>query len=147
MDRKKLGMILTAIFFIGAGLMVGMTQGALFFSDYGAGETVYTRIVISVSIALISGVLFGFFLSRIWWLSITAVWMPVFFTVLDVMRMAKGEGASDGELLFVMRLFPVATVLLASYFGAWAKRPQRFKLVFFAVALGIIGIGGSALFL
>lgn len=143
---KKIGVYLLYVLLIGAATAVGMTQGALYFSDFSAGENVFTRTALSVSIAIMSGVVFGFFLPRAWWLSAVAVWMLILFTFGDVMRIIRGDGVSDGELLFIMRLLPIVVVLIAAYFGARANKLKHPGLAVLAVFAGIIGMGATIFF-
>jgi len=144
---KKL-LLLFRVILVPAGLFVGLMQGALFFGDYGAGESLFTRLWLSVGIAVSVGVIFGYFLRSFWWLAIVTVWGPIVFSFFGFLSLTTGnvEG-SDGALhSSAAMLITVATVLGSAYLGAWLERKGRGRLVLLAILIGILVIAGSILF-
>ena len=134
------------VLLVPAGLLAGMTQGALFFGDYGAGESLFTRLWLSLAIAVPVGVIFGYFLRSLWWLAIVSVWMPILFAFFGFLNLITSRAASEGALHSSVMLLPVATVLGSAYLGAWSARMGRGRLVLLVVIIGVLGIAGSVLF-
>ena len=135
------------IILIAAGFYVGLMQGGLFGSDYGAGESLFTRLWLSLGIAVSVGVVFGYFLKSHWWLAIVSVWMLIFFVFFGFLTFITGNVAlSEGILFSFVVLLPVAAVLGFAYLGAWLERMGKGKWVLLAILIGILGIVGSMLF-
>ena len=140
-------LLIFRIILIPAGLYVGMMQGGVFGSDYGAGESLFTRLLLSLGIAVSVGVLFGYFLRSHWWLAIVSVWMLIFFVFFGFLTLITGNVAlSEGVLFSFVVLLPVAAVLGSAYLGAWLERTGKGRLVFLVIIIGILGIAGSILF-
>jgi len=134
------------IILIVAGLFVGMTQGALFFSDYGAGESFLTRLWLSLGIAVSVGAVFGYFLRSYWWLAVVSVWMLILFTSVWFFHLITGRAPSETILHTFALLLPVVVVLSSSYLGARLQKRGRGKWVLLVILIGILGIAASILF-
>ena len=132
---------------IPAGLFVGTMQGGVFGSDYGAGESLFTRLLLSLGIAVSVGVIFGYFLRSRWWLAIVSVWMLIFFVFFGLLTLITGNVALVEGLLFsFVVLLPIAAVLGSSYLGAWLERRRKGRWVLLVILTGILQIAGSILF-
>ena len=138
MDKNTLLQRFFVVVGLGASLAVGMTQGALFFADFGAGETIYTRTLLSVGIAIVSGSILGYIFQRFWWLSIVAIWMPILFTVVSVAHMLSGNSDAEGGLFFVLRLVPILVILVAARIGYQARSTKDRKMTLLVVVSGIV---------
>jgi len=140
---KKL-LLFFRIILVPAGLFVGMAQGALFFG----GDSLFTGLWLSVGIAVSVGVIFGYFLRSFWWLAIVTVWGPIVFSFLGFLSLIKGnvEGLGGALPSYAAMLITVATALGSAYLGAWLERKGKGRLVLLAIAIGILGIAGSILF-
>ena len=141
---KKILLLLFRIILIPAGLYVGLMQGGLLGSDYGAGESLFTRLWMSVGIAVSVGVVFGYFLRSYWWLAIVSVWMTIFFVFFNLI--AVPEALLSNVLRSFAMLLPIAAVLGSAYLGAWFERRGRGRLVLLVILIGILGVVGSILF-
>ncbi|MCH8349313.1 MAG: hypothetical protein IIB29_03585 [Chloroflexi bacterium] len=141
----KILLLLIRVILVPAGLYLGLMQGGLIGSDYGAGESLFTRLWMSVGIAVSVGVIFGYFLRSLWWLAIVSVWMTIFFVPFYFLITFRGELLASVLRGFAM-LLPIATVLGSSYLGAWLERKGRGRLVLLVILIGILGIVGSMLF-
>jgi len=143
---KKL-LLLFKVILVPAGLYVGLMQGGLFGSDYGAGESLFTRVLLSRGVAVSVGVVFGYFLRSLWWLAIVSVWMLIFFVFFGFVILITGNVAlSEGVLRIFATLLPIAAVLGSAYLGAWLERKGRGRWVLLVILIGILVIAGSILF-
>lgn len=122
-------------------------QGGLIGGDYGPGESLFTRLWMSVGIAISVGVIFGYFLRSLWWLALVSVWMTIFFVLFGFLSLitVRAELLANVLRSFAM-LLPIAAVLGSSYLGAWSERRGRGRLVLLVILIGILGIVGSILF-
>ena len=143
----KILLLLIRVILVPAGLYVGLMQGGLIGSDYGAGESLFTRLWMSIGIAVSVGVIFGYFLRSRWWLAIVSVWMTIFFVLFGFLSLftVRGELLANMLRSFAM-LLPVAAVLGSAYLGAWLERRGKGRLVLLVILIGILGIVGSTLF-
>ena len=140
----KILLLLIRVILVPAGLYLGLMQGGLIGSDYGAGESLFTRLWMSIGIAVSVGVIFGYFLRSLWWLAIVSVWMTIFFVLFGLFTV-RGELLANMLRSFAM-LLPVAAVLGSAYLGAWLERRGKGRLVLLVILIGILGIVGSMLF-
>ena len=122
-------------------------QGGLIGGDYGPGESLFTRLWMSVGVAVSVGVVFGYFLWSLWWLAIVSVWMLIFFVFLGFVIIITGDVAlPEGVLRIFATLLPIAAVLGSAYLGAWLERKGRGRWVLLVILIGILVIAGSILF-
>jgi len=143
---KKL-LLLIRVILVPVGLYVGLMQGGLIGSDYGAGESQFTRLLLGLGVAVLVGVVFGYFLRSHWWLAIVSVWMPIFFVFFGFVILITGNVAlSEGVLRIFATLLLIAAGLGSAYLGAWLERKGRGRLVLLVILIGILGIAGSIAF-
>jgi hypothetical protein len=115
-------------------VIAGYVQGALFFGDQGAGETVFARLAMSAALALVSGAVFGYNFRRVWFLAVIAAWMPIAF-----LSASFGEvPVQPAEL--IQLLVPVGAALIAARLGAKLRALKNL-----AVAALLLGAGALAL--
>ena len=143
----KILLLLIRVILVPAGLYLGLMQGGLIGSDYGAGESLFTRLWMSIGIAVSVGVIFGYFLRSRWWLAIVSVWMTIFFVLFGFLSLftVRGELLANVLRSFAM-LLPIAAVLGSAYLGASLERRGKGRLVLLVILIGILGIVGSMLF-
>ena len=103
--------------------------------------------MLGLGVAVLVGVVFGYFLRSHWWLAIVSVWMPIFFVFFGFVILITGNVAlSEGVLRIFATLLLIAASLGSAYVGAWLERKGRGKLVLLVILIGILGIAGSILF-
>jgi len=143
----KILLLLIRVILVPAGLYLGLMQGGLIGSDYGAGESLFTRLWMSIGIAVSVGVIFGYFLRSRWWLAIVSVWMMIFFVLFGFLSLftVRGELLANVLRSFAM-LLPIAAALGSANLGAWLERRGKGRLVLLVILIGILGIVGSMLF-
>ena len=116
-------LLLFRVILVPAGLYVGLMQGGLIGSDYGAGESLFTRLLLGLGVAVLVGVVFGYFLRSHWWLAIVSVWMPIFFVFFGFVILITGNVAlSEGVLRIFTTFLLIAAVLRSAYLGALLER-------------------------
>ena len=139
--------VLFRVILVPAGLFLGLMQGGLIGGDYGAGESLFTRLLLSVGIAVSVGVIFGYLLRSLWWLALVSVWMTIFFVIFGFLSLITVRAELLANVLRSFAMFlPIAAVLSSSYLGAWLERKGRGRLVLLVILIGILGIVGSMLF-
>ncbi len=112
---------------------IGLVQGALFFGDTGPGETMATRLLIAVPLAMIGGVIFGYNFKRLWFLAGVNAWIPALFIVFSLAEL--GSGTVEPTELAILAA-PLLASIMAGWFGAKLKTIRNFIVLVAALAVG-----------
>lgn len=123
-------------------VLIGFFEGALFFSDPGPGETLAVRLVVAISLAISAGLLFGYNLRRLWFLSVLSAWMPLLFFIFSLPEMAHSPAESALETASL--LSPAVAALAAGWFGSNLKAAKNLILM---VLTGVFAVAGAFVYL
>lgn len=127
------------IFSLILALGLGVVQGALFFADFAPGETQVTRLIMSVCLAVIGGVVFGYNFPRLWPLALLNTWVLLIFIGLS--STAPGLTAATAVPRFGVLASPVLVSIVAGFIGAKIKTLKKLIMLALVLAVGIFGFG------
>ena len=143
---KKL-VLLFRVILVTVGLLFVIMQVLLFFlGDYGTGESLITRLLLSLGFSVSVGVVLGYLLRSLWWLTLVSALIPILFLFSVLLHLITGRAVLEDVLYIFVRILPMAAVLSSAYLGAWLERKGKGKLVLLVILIGILGIAGSMLF-
>ena len=114
--------------------VIGLMQGALFFGDTGPDETMATRLLIILPLAIIGGVIFGYNFNRLWFFAGLNAWVPALFIVLSLTELKSGTVEPAG---LAMLAAPLVASTAAGWFGSKLKAVKKFVVLVAIVAIGI----------
>ena len=115
--------VLTVLKIIGA-LVVGLGASILgvligFLSDIGSSEGPFERVLLMSFFYFLGGLYIGYFLPRVWYLSLAIAWMPLLYSlqiIINFNSFMEMEGAARWIKLNVSVISPLVA-LLAGYVG------------------------------
>ena len=140
-------LLLFRIILVTVGLLFVIMQVLLFFlGDYVPGESLITRLLLSLGFSVSVGVVLGYLLRSLWWLTFVSALIPILFLFSGLLNLITGRAILEDVLHIFVRLLPMAAVLSSAYLGAWLERKGKGKSVFLVILIGILGIAGSMLF-
>ena len=123
---------------------ISMVQGALFFSDTGPSETMATRLLIAMPLAMIGGVIFGYNFNRLWFFAGINAWVPAAFIGLSLAELFSGTVEPTELAILAM---PLVSSITAGWFGAKMKGAKNLVMLAGVAALyiGALIIAGGYL--
>ena len=140
-------LLLFRVILVTVGLLFVIMQVLLFFlGDYGTGESLITRLLLSLGFSVSVGVVLGYLLRSRWWLTFVSALIPILFLFSGLLNLITGRAILEDVLHIFVMLLPMAAVLSSAYLGAWLERKGKGKLVLLVILIGILGIAGSMLF-
>ncbi len=111
----------------------GLAQWAIFFNDTGTDAAFATQLIVSVPLALVGGVIFGYNFRRLWPLAVVNLWAPLVVVVLRATEMSiETEHLQEAAVLAV----PIVTALFAGWLGAKLKALKNLAVLLVLVAVG-----------
>ena len=140
-------LLLFRVILVTVGLLFVIIQVLLFFlGDYGTGESLITRLLLSLGFSVSVGVVLGYLLRSRWWLTFVSALIPILFLFSGIINLISRPAALGDVLHIFVMLLPMAAVLSSAYLGAGLERKGKGKLVLLVILIGILGIAGSMLF-
>lgn len=114
---------------------IGLAQGALFFGDPAAGQTLAPRLALSLPLAIMGGVIFGYNFNRLWFFAGLNAWVPAVFIGLSLSELRAGTAEPTN---LVIMAAPIVASTMAGWIGSKMKAAKNFVML---VALVLVGFG------